>query len=141
MGLFFGLADVLFHILGEGLVAALMGWLFLGFCVGLFVGLVFELLVWLGVDLAYGRADPSFQRMHDGIARWQHLRRQRILRRQAFPHVPAAALSRADPSGKPEPTDTSLSLAEPQEEKPRLAGGVEEATAADEEGVTDKETS
>jgi hypothetical protein len=100
-----------------GLVVGLISGLFTAFSMGCWGG--------LGARLAY----PITQRVHHGIARQQHLRRQRLLRRQEFPHVPDGALSRALPPGKPEPTAASLSLAEPPEEAvPRLAAGVEEAT-------------
>jgi predicted lipid-binding transport protein (Tim44 family) len=119
-------------LLGDGLVKMGGLGLLLGFLLG--AGLVVKLSGWL-IPLFAGR-------VHDGIARQQYLRRQRILRRQEFPHVPDGALSRAQPPGEPTPTAASLSRAEaPAEETPlRLAASVDAATEEEEKVLTARET-
>jgi predicted lipid-binding transport protein (Tim44 family) len=143
-----GLVLGLVFWLAFGLVCGLVGWLAgrlaegvgFGLVEGLSVGLIFGLLGWLvGLAAALGevRNTTLTQRVHDSIARRQHLRRQRLLRRQEFPHVPDGALSLAHPPGEPEPTAVSLSLAKPppEEDTPRLAAGVE-ATETEEQVST-----
>jgi hypothetical protein len=111
------------------LLWGLAGGLLLGALTGLLVGLKFGLGAW-GRALEEVRWDPLDRRVHDSVARRQHARRQRGLRRRAYPHVPDGALSRARPPGTPQPTATALSRAEPpQEEKAHLATGVEERAA------------
>ena len=62
---------------------------------------------------------------HDAVARTQH--RRRILRSQDDQAVPDTAISRAQPPGEPEPTDTALSIADDHDEPNRLT--VSEETA------------
>jgi hypothetical protein len=150
-----GLAIGLAIGLVVGLVFGLSGWpvfeLFGALVFGLVLGLALGLVLGLVSGLAVGptarpdgrldnvRNDLLSQRVHDGIARWQHLRRQRLLRQQEFPHVPDGALSRADPPGEPEPTQASLSLAKPPEEDaPRLTASVEAEMEAEEQMVKEK---
>jgi hypothetical protein len=138
---------------GTGLVIGLASGAILGLFLGLGLGVTWGLFAGLGVGLFTGmvvetafrleevQSNSLAKRLHDGIARRQHLRRQRILRRQEFPHVPDGALSLARPPGEPEPTAASLSLADPPEEAtPRLAAGVDAATAAEENAMAAKET-
>jgi hypothetical protein len=131
LGLVFGLIFRLVAGLLIGPVFGLVGgsilWVF-----GILLASVLALFAWRDTF----RRDSLMGSVHDGIARQQHLRRQRILRRQEFSHVPDGALSRARPSGEPEPTSVSLSRAEaPEEEPPRLAAGVD-AVAEEEQTVT-----
>jgi hypothetical protein len=130
---------------GAGLVYGLLNGLLLGLIMGrqgLLPGLFAGLFgVFLGGVVAWGyavRHNPLTRRVHDRIARQQHFRRQRILRRQEFPHVPDGALSLAGPPGEPEPTAASLSRAEaPEEDSPlRLMAGVNEASEEEELSVT-----
>jgi hypothetical protein len=87
------------------------------------------LAVALGSIVGSGLAVLFMDPVHDGIARLQHVRRQRLLKRrlleQEWAGVPDGALSRAPTPARPEPTQASLSLAEaPEEEPPRLAAAV-----------------
>jgi hypothetical protein len=105
-----------------------------GWVVGLAAGLLSALF--------YGLLGPLTRRTHDDIVRWQHLRRQRILKRKMLEEewagVPDRALSRAVSPKEPKPTEASLSQAErPAEAKGRLASAVEEGTA--EQEATQKE--
>jgi hypothetical protein len=136
LGLLFGLAAGWATGLLNGLLALVAG-LVIGLVTGLPLGLLFG-LYFLVADLDTVRYNPFCQRVHDGLARRQHLRRQRILRRQEFPHVPDGALSRAGPPGQPEPTAVSLSRAPAPEEDPplRLTAGVNEASEEEELSVT-----
>ena len=109
------------------------------------VGLFFMwLFVWLGYGVSWGlfvgvvsaiggytdivRDDRLAQPTHDRVARWQHRRRQRVLRAQEHQDVPDTALSRAQPPGEPVPTDTALSLADDPDEPSRLSVEIEEHT-------------
>jgi hypothetical protein len=128
-GLAAALVEMLVGVLGSVLV--------IGSLIGLFIGLVCDLLVRLGVDLDYSRADEFYQRVHDHIARHQHFHRQRLLQRklaeEEWAGVPDGALSRAQPSGEPEPTAAALSRSEaPEEAAPRLTAGVDAATGEEE---------
>ena len=110
------------------LLLGLVGGLFLGSLTGLGYGLKFGLGSW-SRGLEEVREPPLDRRIHDGIARRQHTRRQRLLRRGEYPHVPAGALSRARRVRDPEPTQTALSrTASPPGEKARLTREVEENT-------------
>jgi hypothetical protein len=130
--LVYGLINVLGGEAFSGPDIGLVPWL----AVGLIVWLIVWLAVGVGAELDKVRSNPYAKWVHDGIARRQHLRRQRVLRQQEFPHVPDGALSLARPPGEPEPTAASLSLAEPPEEAaPRLAAGVE-ATETEEQVST-----
>jgi len=122
-GLFFALGSML--VIRPGCVPSgvtKIGWddvLIFGLMVGLFFILI------SGLD--HVRNNLLSQRIHDGVALRQHFRRQRILRRQEYPHVPDEALSRAEQPREPEPTDASLSQTEVEEEKKsRLTEAVEE---------------
>jgi len=55
-------------------------------------------------------------KVHVGVARTQHFRHGRIVGSKEHQDVPDSALSRAQPPGDPEPTDTALSLADKEEE-------------------------
>jgi hypothetical protein len=150
-----GLAYGLLIGLPCGLLLGLFG-LFIGWGTGIGVGLLIGLLGGLAYLLVFGllvgwffkwglgpdeiRIDPLARRVHDSISRRQHLRRQRILRRQEFPHVPDGALSRALPPAEPEPTAASLSLAAPPGEAvPRLTAGVDEANTVEERVMAARE--
>ena len=110
------------------LLWGLAGGLFLGFVTGLLAGLKFGLGSW-GRALEEVRWDPLDRRVHDGIARRQHARRERRHPPEDDAHVPAGAISRARPPGNPEPTSAALSRAAPSEgDKARLAAEVEEET-------------
>jgi hypothetical protein len=135
-GLILGLAIGL----GGGLVVGLdSGW-GSGLAFGLTMGLILGLFC-VRSGQWFGWGVGEFTRwVHDGIARQQHLRRQRLLKRrlleQEWAGVPDGALSRARPAGEPEPTAASLSLAElPAEDKPYLTASVE-ATTEEERVVT-----
>jgi len=88
-------------------------------CTTLCYGMTIGFLFWWG------------EKIHHGIARSQHFRRQRLLKRklaeEEWAGVPQTALSQAQPAGPPQPTDGSVSQADvPEEEKPRLTAAVEE---------------
>jgi hypothetical protein len=126
---------------GAGLIAGLGG--SLGFLLGSVwpARLLLALLaVALGSIVGSGLAVLFMDPVHDGIARLQHLRRQRLLKRrlleQEWSGVPDGALSRASTPGEPGPTDTSLSRAEaPEEPPPRLRAAVDTAEKALEQRV------
>lgn len=101
---------------------------------------LFSLLVMI-VLLDGARTHPIERDIHDGVARWQHGRRQRQLQRKLaeaeWAGVPKTALSLADPSTPPQPTATSLSQAEnPKEEKERLVVGVDNESTELEQSTT-----
>jgi hypothetical protein len=120
-----GLIGYLISGLHWGWLGALVMGLFGGLCCGAIGGLLGAFSKWA----------------HDNIARQQHLRRQRLLKRKLLEEewagVPDSAISRAHPSGEPGPTSASLSRAEaPEEEPPRLAAGVDAVTGAEEQAIT-----
>jgi hypothetical protein len=130
VGLAFGLVFGLLAGLFEGLLA---GWI-----VGLFAGLFVGLVSGPGREMHEVRSNPGTQLFHDRIARWQHFRRQRLLKRRLLEEewigVPDGALSRAQQTNEPEPTQASLSRADmPEEAAPRLAAGVEAVTETEEQ--------
>lgn len=115
----------LFVGLTMGLTSGLLNWFEKGLIGGFIFGLISG-LVYLAIGETWGRDHPFTRWIHDGIARQQHFHRQRILRRQEFPHVPNKALSRVKSLGQPEPDQASLSVAEEAEDdRPRLAEAVE----------------
>ena len=98
---------------------------FMGLIYGLFIGAMVAILA------KREKMDRLGQRIHDSIARRQHFRQQRLFTRKLLEEewagVPNKALSQAQTTGPPQPTDVSLSPADLQEEeKPRLAVAVEE---------------
>jgi len=107
---------------GVGLITGLGG--ILGGLMGITLGRL------LGVRLGFERREMgrSNQWVHDHIARYQHRRRQRLLRSREHVNVPDGALSRAQPPGKPTPTDAALSVADTTEEKDRLAASTDTST-------------
>ena len=74
------------------------------------------------------RDDRFIRWAHDRIARFQHRRRQRLLRSQEHVNVSDGALSRARPSDAPQPTDAALSVAGSADEPARLSVSIEEDT-------------
>ena len=122
-GLFFGLAF--------GLVGGVLGWLvfgvLFGLIYGLFSGLSGGLIAGLLVpELETARSFRFTRWAHDGMARRQHRRRQRLLRSQEEQHVPDTAISRAQPPGAPQPTDAALSIAVNSDESTHLTVETEE---------------
>ena len=87
-------------------------------------------LMALSQGMNYWRRDRLGRWIHDGIARHQHRRRQRILRSREDQAVPDGALSRAQPPGEPTPTDAALSLADEPDEPSHLPVSIEEDTQA-----------
>lgn len=118
----FGLHVVLCSGLLGGLFLSLFLFLPLlgGWGIGILLFLLGRGLVgWLrgewGIELGDARSDPLAQWVHDCVARHQHHRRQRQLAEAEWAGVPNGALSRAQPTGQPQPTPASLSPAEAPE--------------------------
>ena len=104
----------------------LLGWL----CATLVFWLLATLFLMRNVpELKEARKTRFSTWIHDSISRYQHRRRQRILRSQDDQAVPDTALSRAQPPGEPTPTDAALSIADEPDEPERLSVEVEEDTA------------
>ena len=96
----------------------------------LLLGMLFYGLLgtWVRLFRWVTKVYPQIQQTHDAIARWQHLRRQRLLRARDHVNVPDGALSRAQPPSEPTPTDAALSVADTSEEKDRLTASTETST-------------
>lgn len=118
--------------LGVGLLFGLLCGPLLGLFAGLVAGLHFGLVAGLVIGPGEAQIDPFPNQVHNWIARWQHLFRQRPHQPPLFPHVPDRALSRAQARTEPEPTAASLSRDKEQAEgPPRLAEAVDVATASE----------
>ena len=123
---------VLAYGLFFGVVGGLASGVHFGFFVGLVCGLVFVLFgvlfyALIVPEMIETRNDRFIRWAHDLISRVQHRRRQRVLRSQERHDIPNTAISRAQPPGKPVPTDTALSLADEPDEPSHLT--VSEDTA------------
>ena len=121
------------HLLSWGVVSTLSLMFIILLVIMLGAALVYALRI---PKLEDARSDHThgtlFSRWaHDGIARWQHSRRQRILRTQDPTHVPDTAISRAQPPGKPQPTDAALSIADDPEEIDHLSVSTTEEDTED----------
>ena len=128
-GLVFGSFGALFCLL---LFGTLWGWewgTLWGVGGGLALGLTGALLEGFFDPTDKVRSDALGRRVHDGIARWQHLRRQRGPLSQPYPHVPDGALSRSFRRASPQETPASLAQADPPPAPSRrLTAGVEATT-------------
>jgi len=133
--------------LGAGLIMGLITWLlftlfhclvigedYYGFYVLLpltmFSGAVGNGLyhLWVPPKIRDAQGNRFSRWIHDGIARTQHRRRQRILRSKEQHDVPDTAISRAQPPGEPQATDTALSMADDPDEPGHLTAEIEEHT-------------
>lgn len=114
----------LFLAMPLALVSGLLG----GLGCGLFLGLASVLQITTLEDV---RNTHFMREIHDRIARSQHRHRQRFLRSKEDIQVPDGALSRAQSSGEPTPTDAALSLADSTEENDRLAASTDSPTEAE----------
>ena len=113
----------------SGLVVGLIVWLSGGLSLWLSIGVGLA----LGVGVGVGIGSRLSKNIHDSMARYQHRRRQRILRSQEHQHVPDTAISRVQPPDEPQPTDAALSVAGNIDEPNRLTVREEETaqTAVD----------
>ena len=108
-----------------GLLVGLMVGLFRGWEYGALVGSSICIIWWVVgtiIRWVFGRE------IRQRIAHTQH--RRRVLRAQDDQDVPDTALSRVQPPGDPQATDTALSLADSTDGADHLTGSIEEDTQA-----------